>query len=144
MIEPLNELADIIIRLLICIKKGFPLRLAICDLPFSTLPTSTNFSHPYGITIRGETRIGDDCIIRQNVTIGQRRDEPDYAVIGNNVSIGAGVIILGAVHIGDNVTIGAGSIVLEDIPSNSVYITKLQGICKPLTLLNNVQLQSDD
>jgi acetyltransferase-like isoleucine patch superfamily enzyme len=45
-------------------------------------------------------------------------------VIGNNVWIGANCSILAGVTIGDNVTIGAGCVIREDIPSNTVVMTK--------------------
>ncbi len=109
-----------------CIHKRFPLRLLLCDVNCRELPGSTKFGHPYGITIRDGTRIGDNCTFRSNITIGQKATEERRAVIGNNVQIGAGAIILGPVHIGDNAVIAAGSIVLTDVPSNMTYISKHQ------------------
>lgn len=74
--------------------------------------------HSGGIVIHGDAVIGDDCRIRQGVTIGNRRpDDPLAApVIGNRVDIGAGAKILGAVRIGDDVRIGANAVVLTDVP----------------------------
>jgi serine acetyltransferase len=113
-----------------CIYKRFPLRLLLCDVNCREVPRSTKFGHPYGITIRDGTRIGDNCTFRSNITIGQKATEEERAVIGNNVYIGAGAIILGPVHIGDNVIIAAGSVVLTDVPSNTTYISKHQVVLK--------------
>jgi serine acetyltransferase len=44
--------------------------------------------------------------------------------IGDNVWIGANCSITAGVTIGDNVTIGAGCTIRNDIPSNTVVITK--------------------
>jgi len=109
-------------KLFLIIKKGFPLRLIICDITPEKIPASTIFGHPYGITIGSVTKLGERCNIRQNVTIGNRHGETKGAVIGNNVSIGAGAIILGDIKIGNNAVIGAGSVVLDDVPANSVVV----------------------
>jgi serine O-acetyltransferase len=114
-----------------CIKKGWAIRLAFCDIPFRTLPASTLIPHPYGITIKHETIFGENCNIMHNVTIGQKYlgerlsyDEPP-ARIGNNVTICAGAIILGPVTVADNCTIGAGAIVLKDVIEPGTVVTGL-------------------
>lgn len=99
-----------------CIKKGFPLRLAICDIPFDDIPSSTYFAHPYGITIAKGTRLGEHCVFASNVTIGTRRPffgEPQEipAIIGNGVFFGAGCVVLGAVVLGDGYIVGANKVI---------------------------------
>jgi serine acetyltransferase len=111
-------------KLQTCARKGFPLRLALCDVPVWDIPASTVFGHPYGITINEGTVVGENCVILSNVTIGHRRFELERAVIGNNVWIGSGAIILGPVHIGDGAIIAAGAMVLEDVPEGATYISK--------------------
>jgi serine O-acetyltransferase len=80
--------------------------------------------HSGAIVIHGNSQIGDDCIVRQGVTIGNRRlNAPfDAPCIGNRVNIGAGAKILGAVTIGDDVEIGANAVVLQDVPPNSIAV----------------------
>jgi serine O-acetyltransferase len=80
--------------------------------------------HFGGIFIHGNVVIGDDCLIRQGVTIGNkgRADPLGAPVIGNRVEIGAGAKIIGRIVIGDDVIIGANSVVVKDIPSNSVAV----------------------
>ncbi len=80
--------------------------------------------HSGAIVIHGNSKIGDDCIVRQGVTIGNRRlDAPfDAPRIGNRVNIGAGAKILGAVTVGDDVEIGANAVVLQDVPPNSIAV----------------------
>lgn len=52
--------------------------------------------------------------------------------IGKNVWIGAGVIILKGVVIGDNAVVAAGSIVTKDVPSNMLYMNKIQEVYKTI------------
>ena len=79
--------------------------------------------HFGGIIISGFTSFGDNCVIRDGVTVGLRRvDDPVAPKIGHNVDIGTGAKVLGAITIGDNVVIGANAVVLEDVPSNSIAV----------------------
>ena len=81
------------------------------------------FTHITGIVINKNVKIGKNCIIRQNVTIGNGKyfasTDRTYPVLGDSVNIGAGAIIIGGITIGDNVTIGAGSVVIRDVPSGA-------------------------
>lgn len=118
-------------KIIMCINKGFPIRVALlCDVAVECCPIGTLFSHPIGIVIRKGTKIGLNCAINQNVTIGSKNmdyfsknrfiDKP--AIIGDNVVIGSHAIILGNVSIGNNSIIGAGAIVLTDVPQNTVVV----------------------
>ncbi|OMG55127.1 serine acetyltransferase [Azonexus hydrophilus] len=80
--------------------------------------------HFGGIIIHNNTIIGDDVIIRQGVTIGNKNlDDPTGApIIGNRVNIGAGAKILGRITIGDDVTIGANAVVLTNVPANHLAV----------------------
>ena len=80
--------------------------------------------HFGNIIIHGSSIIGDDCIVRQGVTIGNRSlSLPlDAPVIGVNVNIGAGAKILGGVRIGNNVDIGANAVVIVDVPDNHIAV----------------------
>jgi serine acetyltransferase len=95
------------------------------ELPYSTrLGRRVIFEHQAGITIHGECVIGDDCIIRQGVTLGNRwLDRPlDAPRIGNRVNVGAGAKILGRVTIGDHANIGANAVVLSDVPAHATAV----------------------
>jgi len=80
--------------------------------------------HSGCIVVHGNAVIGDDCIIRQGVTIGNRRlDDPFGApTIGNRVNIGAGAKILGRVKIGNDVEIGANAVVIKDVPDGAIAV----------------------
>jgi len=79
--------------------------------------------HFGGIVVSGFASFGDDCVIRNGVTVGLRRtDEPAAPNIGNHVDIGAGAKVLGPITIGDHVTIGANAVVIEDVPDHAVAV----------------------
>ena len=75
--------------------------------------------HPNGIVILPEARIGVNCLIFQQVTIGSRGG-PGAPEIGGHVDIGAGAKILGPVRIGAHAKIGANAVVLSDVPSGGL------------------------
>lgn len=82
--------------------------------------------HGQALVINQGAIIGDNCVLRNSVTIGHKKlADGSFSrcpTIGNNVDIGANVCIIGDVTIGDNVSIGAGAVVIRDIPSNSVAV----------------------
>ncbi len=95
------------------------------EIPHSVvLGRRIRIEHQGGIVVHGSAVIGDDVIIRQGVTIGNRHlDRPDDApVIGSRVNIGSGAVILGAITIGDDVSIGSNAVVLDNVPSGSTVV----------------------
>lgn len=74
-----------------------------------------------GVVVHGRARIGKNCMISQNVTIGGRGGNYEVPVIGDNCLIGAGAKVLGPITIGDNVTIGANAVMISDAPPNTVW-----------------------
>jgi serine O-acetyltransferase len=87
--------------------------------PSSIVGRRLVIGHQSGIVIRA--RIGNDCVVRQNVTIGgsslKRADE--IPTLGNGVHIGCGVAIVGDVTIGDNARIGPNAVVMTDVPAGA-------------------------
>jgi serine O-acetyltransferase len=79
--------------------------------------------HIGGIVVSGDARFGDDCVIRNGVTVGLRnRGIRGSPCLGNRVDIGAGAKLLGPIHIGDDTAIGANAVVLCDVPPNSIAV----------------------
>ena len=68
--------------------------------------------------------IGAGVMLRQGVTIGNRRSEDDCPVIGDRVEIGAMAVVIGAITVGDDARIGAGSVVVTDVPPGAVVINR--------------------
>jgi serine O-acetyltransferase len=94
------------------------------ELPCETkIGRRFRIDHFGGIIISGDAVFGDDCVIRNGVTVGLRHTGHRGApVIGNRVDIGAGAKILGSIRIGDDVAIGANAVVLSDVPANSIAV----------------------
>ena len=104
------------------------------DLPYSvTLGRRVIIEHQGAIVIHGNCVIGDDCIIRQGVTLGNRYLERPFEApkLGDRVNIGAGAKILGGVVIGDDVNIGANAVVLSEIPPGQTAVGIPAKIIKP-------------
>ena len=80
--------------------------------------------HFGGIVIHGHAVIGDDCLVRHGVTIGNKTPKKplDAPVIGSRVDIGAGAKLIGKITIGDDCCIGANAVVLSDVPSGSIAV----------------------
>lgn len=82
--------------------------------------------HPHAVVLGRDVVIGENCTLRQGVTIGNvtHRDGTTSAspVLGNDVELGASAIILGAVTIGDGATIGAGTVVTKDLAPGAVAV----------------------
>lgn len=80
-------------------------------------------AHQSAIVLAPNMVMGDDCIIRQGVTLGlasrnvAKRTGNRGPKIGNRVEIGAGAIIVGAITIGDDVLIGPNAVVMRSVPS---------------------------
>ena len=95
------------------------------DLPYSVkLGQRVVIEHSSGIIIHGSAEIGDECILRQGVTLGNRYLEKPFDAprLGKRVNVGAGAKILGAVQIGDDAQIGANAVVLRDVPAGATAV----------------------
>lgn len=69
--------------------------------------------HPVGIVISGDSNIGENFIIKQNCTIGNK--DGGAPTIGDNCNMGAGAIVLGDVKIANYTQIGANAVVVKNI-----------------------------
>ena len=80
--------------------------------------------HGMGVVIGETAKIGDDCTIYHQVTLGGTGKDKikRHPCLGNNVLVGAGTKVLGPIKIGDNVKIGAGSVVLKSVEANSTAV----------------------
>ncbi|HAU07308.1 MAG TPA: serine acetyltransferase [Gammaproteobacteria bacterium] len=95
------------------------------ELPYTVqLGQKVVFEHQHGIVIHGAAQIGDGCIIRQGVTIGNKTllQPHEAPQLGKRVNIGAGAKILGKIVIGDDVTIGANAVVIADVPAGAIVV----------------------
>jgi serine acetyltransferase len=95
------------------------------ELPYTTrLGRRVVIEHQGAIVIHGYAVIGDDCILRQGVTLGNRSlDQPfDAPKLGKRVNVGAGAKLLGSIEVGDDAAIGANAVVLKDVPAQHIAV----------------------
>ena len=101
--------------------------IALSKLTASDIDIHTTFGdnlrlpHPTGVVIHGDVRIGDDCMVMQQVTIGQLATG-GVPVVGSKVYIGAGAKVLGPVSLGDGAQVGANAVVLQDVPAGATAV----------------------
>ena len=67
-------------------------------------------------TIISCAKMGENCMIEEQVTIGWK------SIIGNNVKIRTGAFIKDRVVISNDVIIGAGAVVIRDVPPHSIVV----------------------
>lgn len=77
--------------------------------------------HPNGIVIHPEVRIGPNCLIFQQVTLGTLLGS-GVPELGGHVDIGAGAKILGNIKIGNRACIGANAVVMQDVPAGKTAV----------------------
>ncbi len=95
-----------------------------------------NFTVGYlglGIVIHTKSRIGDNCWIGQNVTIGRKNGDVDVPVLGDNVYIATGSVVVGEITIGHHCIIGANSFVNKSIPDFSLAFGSPAKVVRTIT-----------
>ena len=70
-------------------------------------------THPTGIIIHPQAKIGVNCMIFQQVTLA------GAVVLGGHVDVGAGAKLIGPLKVGDHARIGANAVVTRDVPAGA-------------------------
>lgn len=98
------------------------------ELPHTvTLGRRVKIAHQSGIVIHQRAVIGDECVLRQNVTLGAKSRDPQLYEsqaprLGRGVSLGANAVVIGDVEVGDGAAIGPNATVMTDVPSGAVVL----------------------
>eukprot|EP00607_Mallomonas_marina_P000598 CAMPEP_0182428692 /NCGR_PEP_ID=MMETSP1167-20130531/23212_1 /TAXON_ID=2988 /ORGANISM="Mallomonas Sp, Strain CCMP3275" /LENGTH=285 /DNA_ID=CAMNT_0024611725 /DNA_START=66 /DNA_END=923 /DNA_ORIENTATION=- len=93
--------------------------------PAANIGRAFYIDHGTGVVIGETARIGKNCSILHNVTLGSTgkgKCVDRHPKIGDDVLIGCNASILGNIAIGDNCKIGAGSIVIKPIPAHTTAV----------------------
>ena len=69
-------------------------------------------------TVITAKKIGENCRIYQQVTIGYK--DGDTPILEDNVSVTCGAKVLGGITMHENSIAGAGAVVLKDVPRNAI------------------------
>ena len=78
--------------------------------------------HPNGIVIHPDARIGPNCLLMQQVTLGTGGALAGAPVLVGRVDIGAGAKVLGGVTLGAHAIVGANAVVLHDVPAGATAV----------------------
>ena len=97
------------------IKLGF-------SIPINTFGPGLSIAHYGTIVVNGNARIGKNCRIQENVTIGATNGSAKAPIIGNNVFIGSGAKVIGDIRIADDICIGAGAVVVDSFDEPGITI----------------------
>ena len=106
------------------ILNHYQYKYGIC-IPYNTrIEEGLYIGHFGGIVVHHEVRIGKNCNINQDVSIGATYGgkNPGIPEIGDNAYLGPGSKIIGGIKLGNGVAVGANCVVNVEIPDNSVVI----------------------
>jgi len=81
--------------------------------------------HGVGVVIGETVKIGRDCVMFHNVTLGGtgKHHGKRHPTIGDNVLIGTNSVLLGPLTVGSNSRIGANSfLIMHDVPEGSTVV----------------------
>jgi serine O-acetyltransferase len=101
--------------------------------PTTVVGRRLEIAHQHGIVIHPRAVIGDDCLLRQGVSLGGLRPGPvsRAPTLGNRVEVGAGAMIIGRIRIGDDVVIGPNAVVTTHVPPGSIVASPPSRIMTP-------------
>ena len=92
------------------------------DIPLNcAIGGGLRLPHPNGVVIHPQARIGPNCLIFQQVTLGTL-ETGGAPFIAGHVDIGAGAKLLGPVTVGEHAVIGANAVVLRNVPAHHVAV----------------------
>ncbi len=93
------------------------------DIPLScSIDGGLLIPHPNGIVVHPGSRIGPNCLLFQQVTIGAGGKKSGYPRLDGHVDVGAGAKILGGVSIGAHARVGANAVVVDDVPPGETVV----------------------
>ena len=102
--------------------------------PTAEIGRRFGIAHQHGIVIHKLAVIGDDCLVRQGVTIGATGAGDDGAPpprLGDRVQVGAGAVLAGPITIGSDVRIGPNCVVMTNVPAGSMVTAPPSRIMTP-------------
>jgi putative colanic acid biosynthesis acetyltransferase WcaB len=92
----------------------------------SVIGPALRLYHPHSIVLNPGVRIGADCQLRHNTTVGNITDrdgtERGNPVLGDDVDLGAGCAVLGPISVASHARVGALAVVTKDVPEWGVVV----------------------
>lgn len=97
------------------VKLGF-------SIPVNVFDKGLSIAHYGSIVVNDHARVGKNCRIQENVTIGSTGGSEAAPAIGDNVFIASGARIIGNVSIGNDIAIGANAVVTKSFLENGITV----------------------
>lgn len=103
-------------------KEKLGLKLGI-QMHINNFDMGLKISHPFGIIINKNAKIGKNCTLRGSNCIGNDGvNNENFPILGDNVSLGYGAMVCGKVRLGNNVFIGANSLVNKSFDGDNIVL----------------------
>lgn len=97
------------------VKLGF-------SIPLNVFGKGLSIAHYGSIVVNNRAKVGENCRIQENITIGSTGGNWEAPRIGNNVFIASGARIIGDIEIGSFNTIGANAVVTKSFTEEHITI----------------------
>lgn len=91
-----------------------------CDVHYKAdIAGGILFPHGRGVVIGEGVKIGRDCFIFQNATIGSREGQDGYPVLEEGVNVYPSVVVAGPITIGEYCRVGPCVYLTDSLPSHT-------------------------
>ena len=111
-----------LVRGLAVLRHRFWSAVTSCDIPLNVeIGGGVRIPHAVGIIIHPKVKIGPNCLIMQNVTIGRATGfDVGAPVLEAGVDVSVGAVVIGDIRIGERALIAANAVVTTDVPPHQV------------------------
>ncbi|MBC7138845.1 MAG: serine acetyltransferase [Defluviimonas sp.] len=104
------------------IQHAFWSLMTQCDIPLTVeIGGGLMLAHANGVVIHPKAKIGPNCLIMNQVTIGQGKNG-GVPVLGGAVYLAPGCRVVGPIRVGDHAVVGLNAVLLKDMPPGSVAV----------------------
>jgi len=125
----------VVTRWLVVLRHRFWSAVSGADIPLGCrIGGGLLLPHPNGVVVHPDARIGANCLLMQQVTLGTSGGSPGAPTLAGHVDIGAGAKVLGAVTLGAHTVVGANAVVLCDVPEGATAVGVPARILAPRAL----------
>lgn len=92
------------------------------SIPVNVFGKGLSIAHYGSLVVNSNAKIGNNCRIQENVTIGSTGGSSKAPIIGDNVFIASGARIIGNIVIANNIAIGANAVVTKSFTEEGITI----------------------
>ena len=92
------------------------------SIPINVFGPGLSIAHYGTIVVNKNARVGKNCRIQENVTIGATSGQNEAPVMGDNIFLGSGARVIGDIRIGSDTAVGANAVVVRSFPEGGVTL----------------------